>query len=137
VHVVASPWTRPAFASRTWCLYEIFTAMQVGARITLALPRHEARAMQDAFESDELHYDFFLSMFSSLNLHEARASAEGDDEMLKGSFAGQSPAEVDKVLLAAVLKWLVQHVEHYAIEPAKTQRYVDAMREAVAWLGGS
>jgi len=84
-----------------------------------------------------LHYDFFLNMFSALNLHEARASAEGDDEVLKGSFAGKSPAAVDKILLAAVLKWLVQHVEHYALEPAKTQRYVDAMHEAVAWLGGS
>jgi hypothetical protein len=50
--VVMLPWSNPTPVTRIWCLWEIFSTIERGAELWIALPELEEKALSDAVVTD-------------------------------------------------------------------------------------
>jgi len=106
------PWNDPAYITRAWCLFEMFTAISLGAKqcnidVTLS-PKEETRFKEAMVEGGYSKFDKVLSGLSSRN---AEASEQADlDAITKliqavpGNFS-----KIDATVKAHLRKWAADY----------------------------
>jgi len=114
VHLVATPWHKPACFERAWCTFEHHVAVQRGAAVSFALPASEEDDMKWAWKGG-LGHGFFEKMFRTMDVVAAQASLAGDREAITQALRG-SEAEVNAQTRAAVRDWLVNAVQGFGVK---------------------
>jgi len=78
-HVVAmfSPWDKPVYLSRVWCIFELFTANEKGCDLTITMPPRDKTAMVEALEV-EGGVNVLYDTLSGTKVESAQASEEED-----------------------------------------------------------
>jgi len=77
--MVLSPWQKPIPLTRSWCLWEIFCTIDVGARFTVCLPNKEKKAFQEALRDD---HEAFLHAVADIDVAEAEAGNPTDKQRI-------------------------------------------------------
>ena len=78
--IVLSPWDRPHWIFRTWCLFEFYVIMKFQIRYEFVLPRAQNSAFIKSLGEEG---NRFLELVSELDMEKADASREYDKKQIK------------------------------------------------------
>lgn len=78
-HVLAmmSPWQRPEYTDRVWCVYEFFTAMQAKKKLSILMPETQQASFRAAVEGD-ICLQSIVDALGGIRIQDASASVPGD-----------------------------------------------------------
>merc|ERR1740129_967489 len=86
-----SPWHNPAYLSRVWCIFEMFTALTGQHEVVIVMPPSETHALAEALRGGGADLEVVWNALSSVNIEKAEAFAPEDKErimaMLKSRLA--------------------------------------------------
>lgn len=82
-HVLAlmSPWDGPAYLQRIWCVFEMFTALATGTKVTVLMPPHQRASLRKAIVQTGKRKKIYRSL-TSVDVEEAKASVPEDRERI-------------------------------------------------------
>ena len=78
--VVLSPWDRPHWIFRIWCLFEFYVIMKFGIRYEFVLPKQQNSAFLKSLGEEGYK---FLALVSQLDMEKADASRDYDKKQIK------------------------------------------------------
>jgi tetratricopeptide (TPR) repeat protein len=115
---------------RSWCLFELWTALRQGCRVTLWLLRREVVTLNAAILDD---FVALLLSFCSVSFQASTSSLPHDHTALRGALEAAVPslAEVDAPLQHFLEEWCLLQAEHLLLE---MQAIGDAESETCAQL---
>uniref|UniRef100_A0A7S3VG56 Mbre TPR repeat protein n=1 Tax=Chaetoceros debilis TaxID=122233 RepID=A0A7S3VG56_9STRA len=119
-HVLAmmSPWTKPEYLTRVWCIFELFTAsMMEDCKITIEMPEREREDFLEGLDEDALkHADKLFSVLSSTDVEKAEASVLSDREnilnIVKNETGGYGQFNV--AINGLIRTWVLQLIKDAA-----------------------
>ena len=105
---VFSPWKEPKYLSRTWCLYELYTAYNYGTNVTIILPPGEKNVLEyDLFHSQKVGVDTLYHAFGQTDVENADATFQEDREMILATIAkGEGYGAVNSKVNEFLRSWI-------------------------------
>ena len=99
---VTSPWDRPAWMRRAWCLYEFHLARRLRLPLDFAMP--PAQAARFALSLGEAGPNRLLDAAARVDAATAAASSAGDEARIRAAVGAEAagPARLRQAVLAAV-----------------------------------
>lgn len=82
--MMLSPWSHPVPLTRSWCLWELYCTVQVGARFSVCLGSTDQVDFEEALMQDP---DVVLNAFAGINVEDAEAGSESDRTMILAAAA--------------------------------------------------
>ena len=73
------PWNDPTYLTRIWCIYEIYTAQDIGCPVTIIMPQREKEVLVDEL-LDGL--DRLYDALSKTKIQNAKAKYEDDRQAI-------------------------------------------------------
>lgn len=120
-----SPWHDPYYLKRVWCIFEMYTACNLGREIIVAMP-HGAR---EAFQSQLLRdggTDGLWSALKNVNIERAEASVAHDrDNIFELIKSGPGFAKLNQVVARCLKNWAVGVAENFALERIELRDLAD------------
>ncbi|KAF0720364.1 Aste57867_375 [Aphanomyces stellatus] len=119
VVMVFSPWNSPTTLTRTWCVFEVFIAMETNARFEVAMGKTEKEAfLADAASSSE---DVFIKALSKINCSKSFTAVPSDrDFIFEIIQRGPGFIKVDRVVFEVLEHWVRRTLDKQ-IELASTR----------------
>jgi len=79
-HVLAmmSPWRKPLYLERVWCIYELFISVRSGTDLVVLMPLAEQHAFRNAILAGELNQAF--TALADVRIQDAKATKPADRE---------------------------------------------------------
>jgi tetratricopeptide (TPR) repeat protein len=79
-HVLAmmAPWHEPLYLTRTWCIFELFSASTYGCKVDLVMPRAEKDSLEHDAMTGGLGIDSLYELLGDTQVENAKSSAEKD-----------------------------------------------------------
>jgi hypothetical protein len=71
------PWDEPVPFRRVWCLFELYTAMQLGAKVIMCFPPEDAEGFYSKLQNEETFGESTM-LVPTIDASEAQASVESD-----------------------------------------------------------
>ena len=107
--MLLAPWAKPIPLTRSWCLWELFCTVDVGARFSVCLSPAEARAFKAALRED---HDVFLNALAHINMADAEAGSPEDKSRILAAVeeSAGGVARVNEVAMARMRAWVTEDV---------------------------
>ncbi|CAE7498248.1 wdr5 [Symbiodinium natans] len=104
VLVLFDDWSKPAYLTRVWCIFETFVAVRSDICYTLIFPPESAESMHGALQRG-MHLEVTKD-WSSIDVAHATASRPVDEEKVKGIISRTSSFdEVNSVVKDHLINW--------------------------------
>ena len=107
--MVLAPWEKPIPLTRSWCLWEIFCTIDVGAKFTVCLPNKEKKAFQEALRKD---FQVYLHAMAHLDIAEAKAGDPADQTRILDAVRAttEGTSGVNAVAKGQMREWMLRVV---------------------------
>jgi tetratricopeptide (TPR) repeat protein/GTPase SAR1 family protein len=107
--MVLTPWNDPVLFKRTWCLYEIYCAVQGGCRLEVAMSAADHHAFIRDMIADPSYY---FKMLGSIDSRKNYASVVADHEHIVRIIEAEIGFDtLNKVAIAKMRDWVLTAVE--------------------------
>ncbi|KAF0697218.1 Aste57867_12074 [Aphanomyces stellatus] len=109
VVMVLSPWNSPMTLTRTWCVFEVYVAIETNARFEVAM----GKAQKAAFLADSAApNDIFFASLMKINCAKSIAAVPSDrDHIFELIEKGPGFAQVDRLVFQVLEAWVGRMVD--------------------------
>ncbi|CAB9497847.1 Hydra magnipapillata [Seminavis robusta] len=110
-HILAmmTPWYRPTYLERIWCIFEIFTAHRIGCNVSLVMPPSQRNSLEHALfgKKESGNLDAFYDVLSKTRVQNAQASVDKDRAAIL-EMIGERPgyAVINRFVNELMRQWL-------------------------------
>ena len=131
VVMIMHPWKNPITLTRSWCVFEVYVAISVGASFDVALAPTQADSFFLDMADDKI--DAFYEMLGSINSENARATVGTDKTNIDAVIAAEVGfATLDRMVFEVLDNWM-QSALRERID--KSQGSLDAAKYNCALAG--
>jgi len=110
VLVLFDEWSKPAYLTRVWCIFETFVAAKASISYTLIFPPESSKSLHETLQRG-MHLEV-TKEWSSIDVAQARASRPVDEEKVKGLITRTSSfEEVNTVVKSHLVGWFKKQFE--------------------------
>lgn len=110
VLVLFDEWSKPAYLTRVWCIFETFVAARASISYTLIFPPESSKSLHETLQRG-MHLEVTKD-WSSIDVGQARASRPVDEEKVKGLITRTSSfEEVNTVVKSHLVGWFKKQFE--------------------------
>eukprot|EP00300_Choanocystis_sp_HF-7_P017298 c19690_g2_i1.p1 GENE.c19690_g2_i1~~c19690_g2_i1.p1 ORF type:complete len:649 (+),score=143.81 c19690_g2_i1:224-1948(+) len=103
--MILTPWDDPIPLKRSWCLFELFVTIQLGAKFEVALPPDEHDRLLVELSD---RYDVFENMLARVDVQHSKASIETDQErILEDVRETVGFAKLNGLVFDEMRKWVI------------------------------
>eukprot|EP00931_Biecheleriopsis_adriatica_P087127 TRINITY_DN61637_c0_g1_i1.p1 TRINITY_DN61637_c0_g1~~TRINITY_DN61637_c0_g1_i1.p1 ORF type:complete len:933 (+),score=138.48 TRINITY_DN61637_c0_g1_i1:76-2874(+) len=78
-----SPWDRPLYLTRAWCIFEVYTAIVSEIEADIAMPRHGRQCLRNCLLQGGAGLHLIWRAFASVKVEDAQASVQKDLKNIK------------------------------------------------------
>jgi len=113
VLALMEPWNKPQYATRVWCIYELFVAVQHAdkCKLEIIMPPRESLSFADALRSVG-GLESFWGRLAAVRVEEAEATVEEDREnILRAIAEGPGFAYLNRAAVKRLQAWAVTAAE--------------------------
>ncbi|KDO18991.1 hypothetical protein SPRG_15782 [Saprolegnia parasitica CBS 223.65] len=108
VVMIMHPWNDPIVLRRSWCVFEVYVAVTMGARFEIAL----ARDQEATFLNDIARHDAFGKMLATIKSEDSEATVPSDrDGIFALIRAETSFIAVDRLIFSTLTNWIKTALE--------------------------
>ncbi|EQC30498.1 hypothetical protein SDRG_11814 [Saprolegnia diclina VS20] len=132
--MIMHPWNDPIVLRRSWCVFEVYVAVTMGARFEIAL----AHDQEATFLSDITIYNAFSKMLATIKCEDSVATVPSDrDGIFTLIRAETSFIAVDRLIFSTLTHWIKQTLEasiasaSSSLEKASRWRYLGVIHDAL------
>ncbi|EQC42281.1 hypothetical protein SDRG_00020 [Saprolegnia diclina VS20] len=105
VVMIMHPWKNPITLTRSWCVFEVYVAISVGASFDVALAPTQADSFFLDMANDDI--DAFYEMLGSINSKNARATVATDKTNIDAVIAAEVGfPTLDRMVFAVLENWM-------------------------------
>ncbi|KAF0690974.1 hypothetical protein As57867_017652, partial [Aphanomyces stellatus] len=109
VVMVFCPWNNPTTLTRTWCVFEVFVAIECNARFEVAMTRMEKAAFLEHVKNDK---DIMGKLVAEINSASSSTRIPSDrDHIFELIKQGPGFQKLDRMVFAALEAWVVHTLE--------------------------
>jgi len=83
VACMMSPWEKPKYLNRVWCVFELYTAYTKNCKVSIIMPNEEREKMANALSEPD-GIDVLIDALMSTNIQNTEASVAMDKERILG-----------------------------------------------------
>ena len=132
-----SPWHRPLYISRCWCLFELFTALHVVEHCTvhITMPSEQAAEMQQALLSGNINK--MWKALTSLRSADAQAYSKSDQENIMHAIErGPGFTHLDHQLSKHLKEWIMTSCQvHWDLQSSAVNSPTEQLAELASGFG--
>jgi len=104
------PWRKPMYLTRVWCVFEIYTALTQGCRVTVTMPQEQSDSMLATLLKADFGataLDEIFKALAAVKVEDALASVEADRTNILGLIeSGPGCASIDKRVSEFLRDWV-------------------------------
>ncbi|OQR91894.1 hypothetical protein ACHHYP_04252 [Achlya hypogyna] len=126
VVMVMHPWNDPVVLRRSWCVFEVYVAIKVGACFEMTL----APAQKDLFLNDIVNLDTFIKMLGTIKSEESEATIASDRDGIFDLIRAEVSFEnLDQMVFQTISGWVYSAVRAHIAEKSS-----EPLVQAAYWI---
>ncbi|OQR82346.1 TPR repeat containing protein [Achlya hypogyna] len=125
VVMIMHPWNDPVVLRRSWCVFEVYVAIKVGARFEMTL----ATAQKDLFLKDIVNMNTFIKMLATIKSEDSDATIAADrDGIFELIRTEVSFEKLDQMVFQTISTWV-----HDTVRAHIAAMSTDPLTQAAYW----